>query len=203
MRNRLPLDSTMLWFDMVVKCQHMVSTVSTEELQELFGASLRGIGRAVCVLMPWNKPTYVERIWCQFELHTILEQGLEYEMALPPQQQAAFEEHIATSGGSGQEIVKFLSDVDVGSARAREEGDRLAILAVVDAGVGRDEMNSAVRRVLRGWMMEAARVIEGRLLRRMGAGAGDSVRALASLSSLGSVHFDQVSSWYCGYCLVV
>ena len=144
MRNRLPLDTTMLWFDMVVKCQHIASTVSTEELQRVFFSSLRGIGRAVCVLVPWDKPTYVGRIWCVFELHTILSLGLAYEMALPPQQQAAFEEVIAT-GQFGQEIVKVVSDVDVGLARAREEGDRLAILGVIDAGVGRDGVNFAVR----------------------------------------------------------
>ena len=126
----------MLWFDMVVKCQHLVgdggARVSTQELKEVFGESLREIGRAVCVLVPWDKPTYVRRIWCLFELHTILDLGLEYDISLPPQQRAALEQYIASGRPGDDRITQALSDVDVGLASAREEADRVAILGVVD-----------------------------------------------------------------------
>ena len=188
----------MLWFDMVVKCQHLVgdggAAVSTEELKEVFGESLREIGRAVCVLVPWDNPTYVKRIWCQFELHTILELGLEYDIVLPPQQRAALEAHFADGRPGDDKVIRAVSDVDVGVASAREEADRLAILAAVDAGVGRGNMNLAVRGALRGWITKAAAEIEAHVRSSMSSNgpAVADMSTLKSLLSLGAVHFRQV-----------
>ena len=44
--------------------------VSPEVLQHTFGSRVVGIGRMVVMLDPWDKPSYITRAWCLFELYT-------------------------------------------------------------------------------------------------------------------------------------
>ena len=137
----------------MAKNQHIHHTITTDELKELFGVSIMGIGRVVCVFMPWDSPDYLGRIWCLFELVTAVSCGVEWAISLPSSQVAAFHNTMITDF---DKIAMVLSKVDVSKATAREDSDRAAIMQVVEEGVGVYEMNKRVIGALSKWITDSA-----------------------------------------------
>ena len=71
------------WHDCFVVNQHIYEPVPFDTLRNLFGQSLKDIGRAVVVLMDWEFPKYFARCWSVFELYTIMHNGIDHGIVMP------------------------------------------------------------------------------------------------------------------------
>ena len=54
------------WFDPFSMNQHAPGVVETSQLEELFGGTIREIGKAMLVFGPWDKPLPLTRAWFVF-----------------------------------------------------------------------------------------------------------------------------------------
>ena len=105
------------------------------------------------MFMPWDKPEYVTRIWCLWEVLCAIETGCEFDIALPPQERQRFAQAMVQDFDS---IMQSLCEIDVANAKAREEADRIAILTAVKESVGVEQVNAMVMGKIRQWFESAA-----------------------------------------------
>jgi hypothetical protein len=74
------LASTRYWIDIMCKNQHVVNSGDTAaELSEC----VRACGKTVLACSPWNDPTCLRRVWCQYEIHHTHMAGAQLYVAYP------------------------------------------------------------------------------------------------------------------------
>jgi len=129
---------------------------SSVDFFTVFGDRVASIGHILAMMTPWQQPTYLERIWCIFELYTAHIKGCEVSVVMPPSQRAALEE--ALFGDDAKNIDAFydvLSKTRVQDAKASVEHDRTAILEMVQKQAGYSEINHRVNELMREWVGSA------------------------------------------------
>lgn len=112
--------------------------------QTTFSAAVRDIGHTAVVLAPWRAPLPLTRIWCLFELEASLSAGVPLELLLGPREERAFSSELAR-GGALRRVVDALGRIDVASAEATVEADRVAILEAVERSLGCHEARAGGR----------------------------------------------------------
>ena len=159
-RKRQPRNSIadlFLWIDIFVVNQHIdpPKILNTEEeernfktFSDGFQEALKGIGRAIIVLSPWNRPEWMFRIWCLFEFCIMEMFQIQYEFVMPPEQERSFIHSLEEEGNT---FLNMVSTLNMEHAEAQSDYDKVQIKKlVVDKLGGFSKLNeSAVGAVRR------------------------------------------------------
>lgn len=153
---------TYIWICCMCNNQHRVvesrkdTTKKTEdtfdEFQTIFHDRVVGIGHIVALMTPWEKPVYLTRIWCIFELYIASQnENCQLTIAMPPVQKKQMVTALRKPAGV-EHLYTNLTKTKVENAEASEELDRVRILEMVRNGPGYHELNRKVNMLLRNWI---------------------------------------------------
>jgi len=149
---------TYVWICCLCNNQHRVAEnkangedVTFEEFRDIFQNNVISIGHVVAMFSPWDKPVYLSRVWCIFELFTANEKGCDLTITMPPRDKTAMVEALEVEGGVNV-LYDTLSGTKVESAQASEEEDRKRILKLVTDGPGYISLNNHVNTLVRNWV---------------------------------------------------
>ena len=74
--------------------------VSFQAFKAEFASRVYGIGRVLALMAPWHAPTYIKRVWCNFELYTALTTAeVEVHMLMPPTERERLFENVRSPQG--------------------------------------------------------------------------------------------------------
>ena len=122
------------------------------DFQNTFQDRVVGIGHVIAMMYPWDKPVYLSRIWCIFELYCASEdENCKLSIAMPPDQKAAMIAALRQPAGVDT-LYKNLSATKIENAEASQELDRVRILEMVRNGPGYHELNRKVNMLIREWV---------------------------------------------------
>ena len=150
---------TWIWMDCFTLNQHRIdlgNAATPEELQEVFGVRVTGIGHMVVMLDPWDNPGYVKRAWCLFELYTAIQSRDEVhiDVVLSPTQAQAFRDRINRDGSDAGAIDGALASVKSEAATATMPADLEAIQALIQKTAGGNAtIDGVVKQFLRRWFV--------------------------------------------------
>lgn len=185
--------STRVYVCMLCNNQHEwdgSTTVDFSILAEQFKSNLVSTGVVIAIFEPWDKPTYLTRAWCIFELLQAIKLGdkCSYHVVIPPSQRDAFIEALCNDFDT---IMQVISAVDVEKADATVPSDREGVLRDVRASEGGvAHCNQVVCEGVRNQV----RLIAEEVLAEMDT-EGRADRALWQLlNGLGRLYQDQVGA---------
>jgi hypothetical protein len=127
-----------------------------KDLQKEFGDRVLAIGQILPMLEPWDKPGYVKRAWCLFELYTAIQNKDEVhiDIVLSPKQARSFRDRINRDGTDAGAIDGALKDIKSENAQATDHADLVAIQTLIQkAAGGHATINATVREHLRQWFV--------------------------------------------------
>lgn len=161
-QRKLETKSTYIWICCLCVNQHRVKelrakgeTVPFSEFEATFGSRVRRVGRVLAVFSQWDRPTYVSRVWCVYELYVATTTGgVEFDIVLPSEQEAKFFTCLSDAGAGP--LWDTLKGLKVEDAQASVEDDRRRILEIVAKNPGFDELNRAVRMRIQTWFVQTA-----------------------------------------------
>ena len=151
--------NTWIWMDCFTLNQHRIdlgNAATPETLQAVFGGRVTGIGRMLVMLDTWDKPGYVKRVWCLFELYTAIKnkEAVDIDVVLSPQQAQSFRDRINRDGTDARAIDGALKDIKSEQAEATVHADLVAIQALIQKTAGgHATINAEVRGYLRRWFV--------------------------------------------------
>eukprot|EP00978_Attheya_sp_CCMP212_P024765 scaffold78425_cov26-Attheya_sp.AAC.1 len=163
-QQRLEPKRTYFWICFLCINQHSVvrdskhgKNVLTQVFLEAFECRVSGIGRIVCMMAPWNAPTYLTRVWCIFEVATAFQnKACDVIVVMPPEQKKLIEELLVGEGDTQEgldALYEALASTKVQDGKASVEADRQHILALVEAqDGGYMATNVLVNMRLRAWV---------------------------------------------------
>eukprot|EP01047_Picozoa_sp_COSAG01_P038832 COSAG01_NODE_3171_length_6469_cov_9.978022_4_plen_817_part_00 len=154
------------WFDCLSIDEHATQTMPQEWWSTTFHDAIRGIGRTLMALSPWNDPVPLTRAWCLWELYSTDKVGADFRVCLGPDERRAFEAALVEDPGV---IFEAFAHINVKNAQAGSAEDQAMILRAVERSVGFDGLNGLAFARMRAWVVGVAR---GRLQRK-GTGIGD------------------------------
>jgi len=159
--NGLDPKRTYIWICCLCVNQHRVvearekgEKISFEQFSETFGSRVATIGRILAIMSPFQKPLYVTRVWCDFEIFTAVQRGCEVHVLMPPAQEEALAAALAGDGSQIDSLWRVLSGVAVEKAEASVKEDLDNILKLVEDQVGFAKLNNEVARFLRAWIVD-------------------------------------------------
>ena len=160
-RLRAGLPPSFFWLDLFTNSQHKTVDKPLAWWQSVFAVNVGRIGHTLLVLQ-WADPIPLRRAWCIFELGATLRQGARLEVAMPPDEAAAF---LGTlNAHQYTEVARALTSVHVASAEASKPEDARAILDTVAAWAnGAEGVDAAVSGAMRAWMLGTAQEALARL----------------------------------------
>jgi len=137
-----------------------------------FGERVRGIGHVVAMMAPWRAPSYIQRVWCVYEVFTAFEEGCRTTICMPPGEASSLADALVDWTGVSA-VWQTLAGVRIEHAQASVEEDRRRILQLVAEGAGCTRLNRRVARLLQGWILaEAMSVCQGLHGRKSGGWLG-------------------------------
>lgn len=92
--NNLDPKRTYVWIDCLCINQHRVVEQKNSggtgmlDFEQEFPKKLKAIGHMLALLVPWNSPVYLTRIWCVFELYTAHHTGCRISVVMPLRERA-------------------------------------------------------------------------------------------------------------------
>mmetsp|Transcript_11128 Transcript_11128/g.16882 ORF Transcript_11128/g.16882 Transcript_11128/m.16882 type:complete len:502 (+) Transcript_11128:582-2087(+) len=155
---------TYIWICCLCINQHRVDeqrengkTVSFEELKTTFSSKVSDIGHMISMMYPWNKPKYLERAWCVFELHeACTNKNVRVTIDMPPKERRKLIDEILAPGEEGTEclVTKFFSTlgntkVEETDATVKEDKERILNL-IKDF----KKFDLTVNEYIREWVIE-------------------------------------------------
>ena len=175
-RNALDPREVRVWICCLCINQHRVKEaqqrgdiVPFAEFEAAFGSRVRGIGRVLALLSPWNSPFYLTRVWCIYELFVAdSTEGVTLELILPRREADAFTATFAAHGI--QAVWDTVAAVKVENAQASVPSDRENIFALVRNGAGFARLNKVVVERVQQWFLEAGRAALRTMMAEAGAG---------------------------------
>ena len=129
-------------------------------LEKAFSEQIKRIGATLIVSSPWQKPAFLDRAWCLFELMVSCNVQVETTIMLPSAQQRDFVEQLADNW---EVVYEALAGIDSRRATAREPKDLKAISRAVESSVGYAGLNKLANGRMLEWLMGSAREEEERL----------------------------------------
>jgi len=146
---KLDLKRTYVWICCLCINQHRVQQDRARKINVPFGkfratfeSRVRNIGHILPMMAPWEKPVYLTRVWCVFEMYTASENGCRISIAMPPKEKARFLKGV--NQGKMNNFFIELAKTDVRDADATIDSDKDLILNLVARGPGYDKLNSTV-----------------------------------------------------------
>lgn len=162
----LPPARTYVWICCLCVNQHRVKqaeasgeVIPFEDFRAAFEGQVRGIGRVLALMAPWQSPRYITRVWCVFEIFTATQLGpeaCEVSIIMPPAEFDAFAADLARGGRGVSGIWEACRRLRVQDAEASVEEDKRRILKLIECGVGFAALNSSVRSFLQQWFIDTA-----------------------------------------------
>jgi hypothetical protein len=156
-------EATFAWLCCLCINQHRVDEaraqgvdVPFETFRMEFESRVRSIRIIVALLTPWDKPLYLERVWCCFELYTaVTTEGCAVEIAMPKREASSL--HSALQGQRGLGVLwESLNGVSIKHAKSSVEQDRTNIFRLIEKGPGFAKLNEAVAFQLNSWICGSA-----------------------------------------------
>ena len=117
-----------------------------------FGNRVTSIGHVLAMLTPWDKPIYLSRIWCVYELYQAQKNKCELSVVMPPAQKEKLEQDLLVEGKGIEGLYSVLGRTRVQNAKASVERDRVTILAMIRESPGCTELNHVVNEFLHQWL---------------------------------------------------
>jgi len=124
-----------------------------EHFQKVFHSRVTGVDEIISMMFPWDKPVYLSRIWCIFELFTAKNENCNLFIAMPPKERIKMAESLATQDGY-EILLKALGGTSIQNASASREEDKVNILKLVENGPGFQKLNNDINDLLRDWIKE-------------------------------------------------
>ena len=162
--NNLSSKRTYFWICCLCNNQHRVvsadmnSSRAFDEFHSIFSSTVTSINNVVALMAPWNKPIYLQRVWCIFELFTANVNNCKLTIAMPPREREKLMEAVKAGDGI-EDIFDTLASTNIECAKASKEMDRQRILEMVEEGPGYKYLNNYINTLLRGWVKDS--LVEG------------------------------------------
>jgi len=185
----LDKNSTYLWFDLFVNDQWTALDKPFEWWATTFKEAVEEIGHTVVVMLPWEAPIPLTRVWCLFEIAC----SKKLSIALSSTQVKMFHDTLRRSGGI-HAITASLCHINVENATSFLPEDREKIFAVVAERKGSFHgLNVEVSAKLREWVEAVAKELVTPEAICLGDVEleGEDEEALANLFRLGNIYFTQ------------
>jgi tetratricopeptide (TPR) repeat protein len=140
----------------IVECLKNETCVPTKLFVDTFQKRVFKIGQIVCMMAPWEKPTYLSRVWCIFEMAAAFSaENCKVMIAMPPEEEnKRLEEQLGREDDRAIDaFYKALANTKVQNAQATIETDQQHILNVVKEQFGSfHAMNVLVNECLCKWV---------------------------------------------------
>jgi len=150
---------TYVWICCLCNNQHRVfgKNVTFEEFQSVFNKRVRGIGNILAMMAPWTKPTYLERVWCIFEMYTAKSFDCTVQIVMPASEKKSLVDAVLRptndEGKNGlDDLLAALANTKVELAKASVPEDKENILRLVEKGPGYYALNVEINQLMRAWV---------------------------------------------------
>ena len=153
-------DNDFFWIDTLTVRQHETPSRPKRGFSswcDTFQKSVELIGRTVLVLQPYSDPVPLKRSWCLFEIFCThnAEKKVQFDIVLDREEKKAFTTAMMKNNFN---MSDWVANIDLATARARDEQDQKNILARVNATAGGvQRLNEIVTEMLRDWLANAGR----------------------------------------------
>ena len=141
----------------VVEMKQQGKVVTFDDLATTFRSRVTGIGHIVAMMAPWFAPTYLERLWCVYEMYMAHLHGCKVTIGMPSSERDNFLHGFIASGSAENTLIdkllKTLNDTSVEEAKASVEADRFSILKLIHDGPGYEGFDLIINELLRQWAM--------------------------------------------------
>ena len=155
----------------VIEAKKKSEVIQFEEFANIFHKRIVDIGHVLSLMMPWEDPIYTKRVWCIYELHSVIaleeqsfnskeeenEKRCKFDIIMPPEEATDFARSITS--GNTQKLWDALKNVKIENADASVEQDKINIFRAVEAGPGFSNLNKVVREKLQTWVVESGEKI--------------------------------------------
>lgn len=155
--NDLDPRTTYAWVCCLCINQHRVraaiergEVVSFDEFRQEFADRVEGIGEVVALMTPWRRPSYVSRVWCNFEMFTAISLGHDIcrvSITMPSRETDDLRLSLL-EGSSFDDMWKALGTLRIQEAKASVQEDKKRIFQMIREGPGFHGLNSTVSRHL-------------------------------------------------------
>jgi tetratricopeptide (TPR) repeat protein len=168
-RKKLDRKRSYVWICCLCNNQHRVvdrrknnKEVPFEEFKDTFESQVNGVDHIVALMSPWDKPQYLTRVWCVFEMHTAYKNGRDISIEIPSGEREKFKETAMNLQGSSK-FLDLLGNTKIEDAEASVEADKVNILNLVRAEVGTATLNNDVNTLYRKWIVTCLNTIVSEL----------------------------------------
>lgn len=134
------------------------SSQGSDNLEQVFEARLRQIGRVVAVMDTWQNPTYTQRIWTIFEQYMAARLKIETQFTLPEEPSQTLLQHLYTGEAGIKAVIKAVSNVDAQRAEASVPQDETKVKSLIESSIGFAAVNERVQQSLTAWVASEFRV---------------------------------------------
>ena len=124
--SRRRVSETSVWICSLCVNQHDLP----KDLALTFKTRVEAIGMLLPLMVPWDKPKYVKRLWCLFELWTSTTAGIVVELIFPPAELKRLEQ-VSLYGNFASYNEQVLAGINCETAETSFESDTLAIRAQI------------------------------------------------------------------------
>ena len=163
-QQQAPSEGWFLWIDIFVVCQWVDppkagDSVAAAQNFKIFSQAflnvLKEIGRAVFILSPWDRPVWMERVWCLFEFYVVWLHQLQFEFIMPPSQSKRF---LVSLGEEQSDFLNLVSRMDIQKASAYSQYDEDQIKGLVQTDLGGfSKLNESVICAVRDFCVETSK----------------------------------------------
>eukprot|EP00931_Biecheleriopsis_adriatica_P087127 TRINITY_DN61637_c0_g1_i1.p1 TRINITY_DN61637_c0_g1~~TRINITY_DN61637_c0_g1_i1.p1 ORF type:complete len:933 (+),score=138.48 TRINITY_DN61637_c0_g1_i1:76-2874(+) len=152
---------TFAWICCFCVNQHRVKSkgqVPFAHFEEVFRKRVVGIGRIIAMISPWDRPLYLTRAWCIFEVYTAIVSEIEADIAMPRHGRQCLR-NCLLQGGAGLHLIwRAFASVKVEDAQASVQKDLKNIKLLIKNGKGFEEVNQAVSTKLKSCFLDALEI---------------------------------------------
>jgi len=118
-----------------------------------FEEKIVGIKDMLSLMVPWNAPLNLKRVWCLYETYTAIEKKCNLTMIMPPVEKEKLMCAIMTVGANN--LLEVLSSTKIEDAEASRQEDKENIMSLINSGPGNSSVDSKVNNRLKEWIGEA------------------------------------------------
>jgi len=154
-RENLCRATTYVWICCLCVNQHRVGgNVPFEVFRDTFASRVSGIGHLVAMMLPWNKPYYLTRVWCCFEMFTAQKNGCKVSIAMPAGEMQGMQLEMKHHGLARLNVLwDALKSISVEKAEASQEADREHIMNLIKSDGGYAALNARICDHLKDWLL--------------------------------------------------
>jgi len=158
--NNLKTKRTYIWICCLCNNQNRLKEMvekgiyeSVEEFERVFKEKVLRIGHILSLMVPWEAPVYITRVWCLFEFFTALQNKITLDVIMPKSEKDELVKAINGTDGP-QKLLKTLSNTRIQDADASVKEDKTKILQLIESGTGFAYVNGKVNDRIRSWVQD-------------------------------------------------